>query len=168
MVSFHSIMLKETTKPLFQKISSYECRKNWYADEWSRPAPMAKSAVTAVTTALHRLLSAATAVKCSAEFTGIIAAANPSSGDALADWNLPGRNAMQEPSMKRYYKAYLVIIQMQNDGRNLWIGTQKSCESYGDFAVLNLFFRLIHARQREQTFRFVVLALAFQISGIGQ
>jgi len=29
-------------------------------------------------------------------------AANPSSGAALAGWNLPVKNAMQEPSMKRY------------------------------------------------------------------
>ena len=42
--------------------------------------------------------------------------------------------------------AYLIIIQMQNYGLNLWIGTQKSCESYGDFAVLHLFLWLIHAR----------------------
>ena len=55
--------------------------------------------------------------------------------------------------------AYLIIIQMQNDGLNLWIGTQKSCESYGDFAVLHLFLWLIHARKRKQAFRFVVLAL---------
>ena len=64
--------------------------------------------------------------------------------------------------------AYLVIIQMQNNGLNLWIGTQKSCEGYGNFAVLHLFLWLIHTRKRKQTFRFVVLALAFQISGIGQ
>ena len=64
--------------------------------------------------------------------------------------------------------AYLVIIQMQNDGFNLWIDTQKSCEGYGDFAVLSLFFRLIHARQREQIFCFIVLALAFEVGGIGQ
>lgn len=63
---------------------------------------MAKSAVTVATTALHRLLSVATAVKCSAEFIGTIAAANLSSGAALADWNLPDRNAMQELSMKQY------------------------------------------------------------------
>ena len=42
--------------------------------------------------------------------------------------------------------AYLIIIQMQNYGLNLLIGTQKSCESYGDFAVLHLFLWLIHAR----------------------
>lgn len=64
--------------------------------------------------------------------------------------------------------AYLVIIQMQNDGFNLWIDTQKNCEGYGDFAVLNLFFRLIHARQREQIFCFIVLALAFEVGGVGQ
>ena len=56
----------------------------------------------------------------------------------------------------------------QNNGLNLWIGTQKSCEGYGNFAVLHLFLWLIHTRKRKQTFRFVVLALAFQISGIGQ
>ena len=55
--------------------------------------------------------------------------------------------------------AHLIIIQMQNYGLNLWIGTQKSCESYGDFAVLHLFLWLIHARKRKQAFRFVVLAL---------
>lgn len=89
-------------KPLFQKISSYECRKNWYAGEYSRPAPMAKSAVTAATTASLRLLFAVSVVKCSAESTGTTVAANPSSGAALAGWNLPVKNVMQEPSMKRY------------------------------------------------------------------
>ena len=44
-------MLKEITKPSFQKISSYECRKNWYAGELSKPAPIAKSTVTAATIA---------------------------------------------------------------------------------------------------------------------
>lgn len=59
---------------------------------------MAKSAVTAVTTASHRLLFAVSAVKCSAEFTGTTVTANPSSGAASADWSLPVNNAMQEPS----------------------------------------------------------------------
>ena len=72
------------------------------ADEWSKPVPMAKSAPTAATTALHRLSFAANAVKCSAESTGTIAAANPSSGAASVDWSRPGRNATQELSMKRY------------------------------------------------------------------
>ena len=63
------------------RIFSYGCRKSWYADEWSKPVPMAKSAPTvAATTALHRLSFAANAVKCSAESTGTIAAENPSSG----------------------------------------------------------------------------------------
>lgn len=57
---------------------------------------------TATSTVLHRLLFAVSAVKCSAEFTGTIAAASPSSGAALAGWSLPVRNAMPEPSMKRY------------------------------------------------------------------
>ena len=101
-----STMWKETTKPSFQKISSYECRKNWYADEWSRPAPMAKSAVTAVTTALHRLSFAANAVKCSVESTGTIAVANPSFGAASVDWSQPGRNATQELSMRQYWRMW--------------------------------------------------------------
>lgn len=50
-----------------------------------KPVPMAKSAPTAATTALHRLSFAANAVKCSAESTGTIAAANPSSGAASVD-----------------------------------------------------------------------------------
>ncbi len=53
-------------------------------------------------TALRRLSFAANAVKYSAESTGTIAVANPSSGAALAGWSLPVRNAMPEPSMKRY------------------------------------------------------------------
>ena len=61
-----------------------------------------KSAPTAATTALHRLSFAANAVRCSAEFTGTIAAANPSSGAASVDWSQPDRNATQEPSMRRY------------------------------------------------------------------
>lgn len=76
--------------------------KSWYADEWSRQAPMAKSAPTAATTALRRLPFAANAVRCSAEFTGTIVAANPSSGAASVDWSQPDRNATQEPSMRRY------------------------------------------------------------------
>lgn len=61
-----------------------------------------KSAPTAATTALRRLSFAANAVKCSAEFTGIIVAANPSSCAASVDWSQPDRNATQEPSMRRY------------------------------------------------------------------
>ena len=87
---------------IIPKTSSCGYRKSWYAGEWSKPVPMAKSAPTAATTALHRLSFAANAVKCSAEFTGTIAAASPLSGAALAGWSLPVRNAMQEPSMKRY------------------------------------------------------------------
>ena len=101
-----STMWKETTKPSFQKISSYEYRTNWYAGEWSKPVPMAKSAPTAATTALHRLSFAANAVKCSAEFTGTIAAANPSSGAASVDWSQPDRNATQESSMRWYWKMW--------------------------------------------------------------
>ena len=56
--------------------------------------------------ALHRLSFAANAVKCSAEFTGTIAAANPSSGAASVDWSQPGRNATQEPSMSRYWRMW--------------------------------------------------------------
>ena len=97
-------MWRATTKQLFRRIFSYGCRKSWYAGEWSKPVPMAKSAPTAATTALHRLSFAANAVKCSAEFTVTIAAANPSSGAALAGWNLPEKNAMQEPSMKLYWR----------------------------------------------------------------
>ena len=89
-------------KQLFRKIFSCGYRKNWYAGEWSRQALMSKSAPTAATTALRRLSFAANAVKCSAEFTGTIAAANPSSGAASVGWSQPGRNATQEPSMSRY------------------------------------------------------------------
>ena len=64
--------------------------------------PMAKSAPIAATTALRRLSFAANAVKCSEESTGTIAAANPSFGAASVDWSQPGRNATQEPSMRRY------------------------------------------------------------------
>ena len=65
-----------------------------------------KKAPTTATTALHRLSFAANAVKCSAEFTGTIAAANPSSGAASVDWSQPGRNATQEPSMRRYWRMW--------------------------------------------------------------
>ena len=99
-------MWKAITKQLFRRIFSYGCRKNWYAGEWSRQAPMVKSAPTAATTALRRLLFAANAVKCSAESTGTIAAANPSSGAASVDWSQPDRNTMQEPSMRRYWKMW--------------------------------------------------------------
>ena len=75
-------MWKASTKQSFQRTSSCEYRKNWYAGEWSIQALIAKSAPTAATTALHRLSFAANAVKCSAEFTGTIAAANPSFGAA--------------------------------------------------------------------------------------
>ena len=61
-----------------------------------------KSTPTVATTALHRLSFAANVVKCSAEFTGTIAATNPSSGAASSDWSRPGRNATQEPPMRRY------------------------------------------------------------------
>ena len=61
-----------------------------------------KSAPTAATTALRRLLFAANVAKCSAESTGTITAANPSSVAASAGWNLPAKNAMPELSMKRY------------------------------------------------------------------
>ena len=98
--NIHGVVFDELhTQP---KIFSYECRKSWYAGEWSRQAPMVKSAPTAATTALHRLSFAANAVKCSAESTGTIAAANPSSGAASVDWSQPDRNATQEPSMRRY------------------------------------------------------------------
>ena len=55
---------------------------------------------------LRRLSFAANAVKCSAESTGIIVAANPSSGAASVDWSQPGRNATQEPSMSRYWRMW--------------------------------------------------------------
>ena len=82
------------------------CRRSWYAGEWSRPVPMAKNAPTAATTVLLRLSFAANAVKCSAEFTGTIAAANPSSGAASVGWSRPGRNATQELSMRRYWRMW--------------------------------------------------------------
>ena len=96
----------EAAAALFRRISSYGCRKSWYADEWAKPAPMAKSAPTAATTALHRLSFAANAVKCSVESTGTIAVTNPSSGAASAGWSLPGRNATQELSMRRYWRMW--------------------------------------------------------------
>ena len=65
-----------------------------------------KKAPTTATTALHRLSFAANAVKCSAESTGTIAAANPSSGAASVDWSQLGRNATQEPSMRRYWRMW--------------------------------------------------------------
>ena len=103
---FRNAMWKAITKQLFRRIFSYGCRKNWYAGEWSKPVPMAKSAPTAATTALHRLSFAANAVKCSAESTGTIAAANPSSGAASAGWSQPGGNATQELSMRRYWRMW--------------------------------------------------------------
>lgn len=81
--SFHNIMLKEITKRLSQEKFICSCKKNWYADEWLRQAPMERNEATAATTASHRLLFVATAVRCSEEFTGTIAAASPSSGAAL-------------------------------------------------------------------------------------
>jgi len=65
-----------------------------------------KKAPTTATTALHRLSFAANAVKCSAESTGTIAAANPSSGAASVNWSQLGRNATQEPSMRRYWRMW--------------------------------------------------------------
>lgn len=90
----------------FQRTSSCGYRKNWYAGEWPIQVLMAKSAPTAATTALHRLSFAANAVRCSAEFTGTIAAANPSSGAASVDWSQPDRNVTQEPSMRRYWRMW--------------------------------------------------------------
>ena len=52
-------MWKAITKQLFRRIFSYGCRKSWYAGEWSKPVPMAKSAPTAAATALRRLSFAA-------------------------------------------------------------------------------------------------------------
>lgn len=83
--SFHNIMLKETTKRLSQERFTCACRKNWYAGEWLRPALMERNVATAVTTASHRLSFVATAVKCSEESTGTIAAVNPLSGAASAN-----------------------------------------------------------------------------------
>lgn len=65
-----------------------------------------KKAPTTATTALHRLSFAANAVKCSAESTGTIAAANPSSGAASVNLSQLGRNATQEPSMRRYWRMW--------------------------------------------------------------
>lgn len=79
-------------KQLFRRTFSCRCRKSLYAGEWSRQAPMAKSAPTAATTALRRLSFAANVAKCFAEFTGTITAANPSSGAASVGWSRPGRN----------------------------------------------------------------------------
>jgi len=77
-----------------------------HADEWSRQAPMAKNVPTAATTALRRLSFAANVAKCSAESTGTIVAASPSSGAASVGWSRPGRNATQEPSMSRYWRMW--------------------------------------------------------------
>ena len=38
--------------------------------------------------------------------TGTIAAANPSSGAASVNWSQLGRNATQEPSMRRYWRMW--------------------------------------------------------------
>lgn len=80
-------------KEIFMKF-----RKNWCADVLLRPVPMERNAAIAVTTASHRLSYAVIAVKCSAEFTGTIVAANPSSGVASAGLNLLVLNAMPELS----------------------------------------------------------------------
>ena len=69
-------------------------------------AEVAKSAPTAATTALLGLSFAANVAKCSAESTGTIEAANPSSGAASVGWSRPGRNATQEPSMRRYWRMW--------------------------------------------------------------
>ena len=66
----------------------------------------AKNEAIAAITASHKSSSAANAVKCSAESTGTIAAANPSSGAASVDWSQPDRNATQEPSMRWYWKMW--------------------------------------------------------------
>ena len=104
-------------KLLFLRISSYEFRKNWYADEWSRPAPMVKSAATVATTVSHRLSFAAIVVRCSAEFTGTIAAANPSSGAASVGWNLPVKNLMKYCSYD-----HTLYTSIHNDGHQILIG----------------------------------------------
>ena len=70
--SFRSIMLKATTRRLFQKKSTCEYKKSWYAGEWLRPVPMERNEVTVATTASHRLSFVATAVRCSEEFIGTI------------------------------------------------------------------------------------------------
>lgn len=84
LASFLSIMLKVTTKRLSQERFTCVYRKNWYAGEWLRPAPMVRNEATAAITASHRLSFVATAVKCSEESTGTTVAANPSSGAASA------------------------------------------------------------------------------------
>ena len=125
MTLFRNTMWRATTKQSFQRTSSCGYRKSWYAGEWSKPVPMAKSAPTAATTALHRLSFAANAVKCSAEFTGTIAAVNPSSGAASVDWSQPDRNATQELSMRRYWKMW----QFRQSTRSLAISQPKSIHS---------------------------------------
>ena len=96
MASCLSTMWKVTTKPLFRRKSTCRFRKNWSADEWSRPVPMVRSAATAATTASRKSSSAA---KCSVGSTGTIEVSSPSSGAASADWNQPNWNATLEPSM---------------------------------------------------------------------
>ena len=78
-------MLKETTKQLFQERFTCVYRKNWYADEWLRPALMERNEATAATTAFHRLSYVATVERCLEKYTRTIAAANPSSSAALAN-----------------------------------------------------------------------------------
>lgn len=82
--SFRSIMLKETTKRLFQERFTCACKKNWYAGEWLRPALMVRNEATAATTAFHRLSFTAIVENCSEESIGTTVAASPSSGAASA------------------------------------------------------------------------------------
>ena len=74
---FRNIMLRIITRRLFRRTSSCGYRKNWYADEWSKPVQTVKNAVTAVITVLHSLLFVASAVKCSAESIGTTEVVNP-------------------------------------------------------------------------------------------
>lgn len=83
---FHSITLKATTKPLFLKRFTCECRKNQYAGEWLRPAQTERNEATAATTASRRLSFVAIVVKCLEESIGTTVAANPLYGAASASY----------------------------------------------------------------------------------
>ena len=67
----------------YRAFYDYRFKKNWSADEWSRPAPMVRSAATAATTASHK----------SSGSTGTIVGLNLSSGAASVGWNPPNWNA---------------------------------------------------------------------------
>ena len=86
-----------------------------------------------------QIVICANVAKCSAESTGTIAAANPSSGAASAGWNRLDRNATPEPSMSRYTLLYELIV-----------NTTPEKILYHSVTVLILW-------RQEQDFRFIFL-----------